>query len=163
EAIHPGTIPRYLREPAPGSDGHARHIPADQAEDADDDEIQRDDVIQQARNEEDEDAGDQRHDRRDGDAHEHGSLPKLSTGIVLQRPYFLSPLAAPCMSLPACSTDFPAWPMARSASRPAFSMGPPFSSRLHAASSVNAAARSANAIDLIRTPCWSPGSCGNGN
>src|SRR5207247_1923577 len=40
-----------------------------------------------------------------------------------------------CMSLPAFSTLLPAWPIPRSASRPAFSIGPPGpESRLHAPS-----------------------------
>src|SRR5438067_580408 len=57
------------------------------------------------------------------------------------------------MSLPACSAALPAWPMARSTSRPAFSAGPPEPagvSRLHALSMVNATATSmATGIDLI--------------
>src|SRR4051794_24622987 len=69
------------------------HVPVEQADHANEDEVQRDDVVQQPRHQENEDAGDQRHDRRDRDTHRHG--------------YFL-PLEESCMSRPACSTDWPA-------------------------------------------------------
>src|SRR6185503_55535 len=80
-----------------------------QPEDADDDEVQRDDVVEKPRHEENQDAGDQRDHRADRDAHDHCFWP----------------LEASCMSLPACSTDLPASPMALSTWRPAFSAGPP--------------------------------------
>lgn len=76
----------------------------------------------------DQDAGDERHDRRDGDAHEHD--------------YFF-PFEASCRLRPACSTDLPALSSALSTARPAFSPGPPLSLRLHAVSAATAA--------LIRT------------
>src|SRR5258706_15521553 len=66
-----------------GSNVRAALESADQAQYSDDDEVERHDVVEQAWNEENQDAGDQRHDRRDGDAHEHGGLPELSTGLCL--------------------------------------------------------------------------------
>src|SRR5437667_425807 len=52
----------------------AGHQAGNEAEDADDDEVQRDDVVEQLRHEENQDAGDQRDDWRHCDAHDHGNL-----------------------------------------------------------------------------------------
>src|SRR5438270_4447874 len=109
-------------------DCDAADVVADEAEHADDDEIERDDVVQEPRHEENQEARDQRHERRDGNAQHHG---------------YLRPLAESCMSRPACSTDWPALSSARSACRPARSAGPPLpcdASRLQAATTANSAA-----------------------
>src|SRR5947207_11227999 len=97
----------------PRSDADVVHVALEKSDHADEDQVKRHDVVEQPRHEKDQDAGDQRHQRRDGDTQGHA--------------YFL-PLEASCMSRPACSTASPALPMAFSTWRPARAHGPALSS-----------------------------------
>src|SRR5207248_431160 len=114
----------------PRSDADVVHVALEKSDHADEDQVKRHDVVEQPRHEKDQDAGDQRHQRRDGDTQGHA--------------YFL-PLEASCMSRPACSTASPALPIALSTWRPARSAGPLLSapSRLQAATTASTAATAA--------------------
>src|SRR5690554_3972166 len=77
---------QLFRRPAAFKDSGSAEKPRKQADQADDDEIEGDDVVEQARHDEDQNAGNQRHQRSEGNVNHVDSLSRPAASISAPHP-----------------------------------------------------------------------------